>query len=90
MVTRSPSAAPSRPRWAEGAALLAQDLDGAVDGGLGHLGGDALNLGLAQVADLDLRVHLEGGVEGHLAFGRLVLLLMRARRRRAAALRWPR
>mmetsp|Transcript_42319 Transcript_42319/g.99330 ORF Transcript_42319/g.99330 Transcript_42319/m.99330 type:complete len:466 (-) Transcript_42319:3789-5186(-) len=59
----------------EAAALLAQDLDGLVDGFFGHVAGDALDLGGGQVADLDLGVDLEGGIESHLALGRLVLLL---------------
>ena len=75
IVTRSPSAAPSAAgALREGAALLAQDVERLVDGGLGHLGGDALDLGRRQVAELDLGVDLEGGVEGELALGRAFLL----------------
>jgi hypothetical protein len=58
----------------EAATLLAQDLDGLVDGFLGHVAGDALDFSGGQVADLDFGVDLEGGVEGHLAVGGLVLL----------------
>jgi hypothetical protein len=43
MVTRSPSCTLGG-ALGEGAALLAQDVDGAVDGGIGHVGGDALDL----------------------------------------------
>jgi hypothetical protein len=54
----------------EGAALLAQDVDRAVDGGLGDLGGSRARPRPWQVADLDFGVDLEGGVERQLAFGR--------------------
>jgi hypothetical protein len=74
MVTRSPRQRLRRRAQAEGAALLAQDLDGAVDGGVAHLGSDALDFGTGEVAELDLGVDLEGGVEGQLAFGRFFLL----------------
>ncbi|GAO24221.1 hypothetical protein ALISP_4041 [Alicycliphilus sp. B1] len=58
----------------EGAALLAQDVQGLVDGGLGHLGRELVHLGGGQVADLHLGEHLEHGVEGHLALWSAVLL----------------
>ena len=75
MVTRSPlDGAFVLGAQAEGAALLAQDLDRAVDGGLGHFGADALDFGGTQVTQLHLGVDLEGGVEGQRALGRLVLL----------------
>ncbi len=46
-------------------ALLAQDVDGLVDLGVGDLGLRAGHLGGRQVTDLDFRVDLEGGVECH-------------------------
>jgi hypothetical protein len=58
----------------EGAALLAQDLDGLVDGGIRHLGRQLLHLGGGQVADRDFGEHLEHGIEGDLAFRGAVLL----------------
>jgi hypothetical protein len=58
----------------EGAALLAQDVQGAVDGGVGDFGADLLDFGFGQVADLHFRVDLEHRVEGQLAFGRAFLL----------------
>ena len=58
----------------ESAALLAQDVDGFVDRSIGHFGRHAFHLSGAQVGQLDVRIHLEGGIERHLAFRRPFLL----------------
>jgi len=73
----------------ERAALLAQDLDRLVDRGVVDLGRDLLDFGLRQVADHDLGVDLERGVEFHRAFGRL-LLLRDARRAATRSFRFVR
>src|SRR5436190_200204 len=51
----------------EGAPLLPEDVDRLVDRLLGDLGGDALDLRLREIAELDLGIDLEGRVEGDLA-----------------------
>ena len=56
------------------AALLAQDVHRLVDRRFGHFGRYALDGDGRQIADLDFRINLEGGVERHLPLGRLVLL----------------
>ncbi|EWS63525.1 hypothetical protein Y695_03242 [Hydrogenophaga sp. T4] len=54
----------------EGAALLAQDVQRAVDGGVVHFGRDFFDFSGGQVFDLDFGIHLENGVKSQLAFGR--------------------
>jgi len=54
----------------EGAALLAQDFQGLVDGGFVHIGRQLLNFSGRQVADLDFGEHFEHGVKGQLALRR--------------------
>ena len=55
----------------ECASLLAQDLDRLVNGLLGHLAGDALNLCRGEVADLHFGIDLEGRIECHFSFRRI-------------------
>ena len=55
-VTRSPSCGGGVLRaLGEGAALLAQDVQRLVDGGVGHFGAELLDFGVGQVADLHFR-----------------------------------
>ena len=56
----------------EGAALLAQDVQRLVDGGVGHFGAELLDFGRGQVADLHFGIDLEHRVESQLALGRLL------------------
>ncbi len=58
----------------KGAALLAQDIQGLVDGLVGHVGRDPFDFGAGEVTDPDLGKHFEHRVEGHLALGRFLLL----------------
>ncbi|KAF1053364.1 MAG: hypothetical protein GAK34_01023 [Delftia tsuruhatensis] len=53
----------------EGAALLAQDVHGLVDGSVVHFGRQLLDFGRGQVTDLDFRHHFEDGFELGLALG---------------------
>ncbi|MPM67243.1 hypothetical protein SDC9_114164 [bioreactor metagenome] len=53
----------------EGAALLAQDVQRLVDGGVGHFGSNLLHFGGSQITDLHFGEHFEHGVERHFAFG---------------------
>ena len=57
----------------EGAALLAQDVQRAVDGSIVHFGRNLLHFSGGQVFDLHFGVHLEDGVKSQLAFGRFFL-----------------
>ena len=52
----------------EGAALLAQDVDGLVDGGVADFSAELDDFGTGQVAELDFGVHLEKRVKQQLAF----------------------
>ena len=58
----------------EGAALLAQDVQRLVDGGVAHFGAELLDFGRGQVADLHFGIDLEHRVESQLALGRCFLL----------------
>ncbi len=60
-------------------ALLAQDVDGLVDLGVGDIGLGLLNLGRRQVPDLHLRVDLEGRFEYQCAVDLLVGLRLDTR-----------
>jgi hypothetical protein len=64
-------------RWAKVRRCLRRMSRVLVDGGIAHVGGDFLDFGTGQVADLDFGEHLEHGVERHLAFGRAFFSVMR-------------
>ncbi len=53
-------------------ALLAQDVDGLVDFGIGDFGLGTGHFGASQVTQLDFRIDLEGCVEGHFVFAHAV------------------
>ena len=56
----------------EAAALLAQDVNGLVDGAIVHSGRQFFDFGAGQVPNFDFRKHLEHRVKGDLALGRTV------------------
>src|SRR3989344_2092922 len=52
----------------EAAALLAQDVDGLVDGGIRHFSRQLFDFGIRQIGNLDFWEHFENGIESDLAF----------------------
>ncbi|MNV40119.1 hypothetical protein D3C71_1317190 [compost metagenome] len=52
----------------EAAALLAQDVDGLVDGGVRHFSRQLFDFGIRQIGNLDFWEHFENGIESDLAF----------------------
>ena len=60
-------------------ALLAQDVEGLVDLGIGDFGLGAGQFCAGQIAELDFRIHLEGGVERDLVIGHAFGLQLKAR-----------
>ncbi len=60
---------------AESAALLAQDVHGAVDGGIVHFSGHFFDFGGGQVVDLDFGEHFEDGFESDHTLGRALFFI---------------
>ena len=56
------------------ATLLAQNINGFVDGSIGHFGRELFHFHARQISDLDFREHFKDGVKGDLAFWGAFLL----------------